>query len=508
MITESQYRTFMKEYSKNGGVISHAAMKAQMTHKTAARYLKVQAGPAAQRQARQPRNYRTREDPMVRLRPEVECYLDSTPELALVPKAFWEHLVATRPELAKDVPLRTFQRAMHQWRAHHGPPKEVFFPQAREPGRSVQYDWFSANELGITIAGQPFRHLLGHAVLPFSNWEWAVPCQSESSLSLRTGVQAGLWAFGGVPHELWTDNSCTATHTLERGKPGRDFNESYLEFCRHLRVTPHTINVAKPHEQGDVETAHRHLARRIQNHLLLRANRDFGSEAEYRVFLARICAVANQLRAPKVEEERRALRALPASRYPESDCHVVPVSSFSTVKVKQATYSVPSRLIGLRVQAFVSEQEVAFFYERTEVARLSRAQGQQARIDFRHIIAWLVRNHRLPDEGRSGRRPDMDDLTEWRRGASGHPQPRGHRVRNFLERGRTADRARQGRQRVCNRRGHRPHAAPDHVPHRRGAARAHGLRLFARRAFYRLSARCSRRHRFVLADLRSRCPRA
>jgi hypothetical protein len=391
MITESQYRTFMKEYSKNGGVISHAAMKAQMTHKTAARYLKVQAGPAAQRQARQPRNYRTREDPMVRLRPEVERYLDSTPELALVPKAFWEHLVATRPELAKDVPLRTFQRAMHQWRAHHGPPKEVFFPQAREPGRSVQYDWFSANELGITIAGQPFRHLLGHAVLPFSNWEWAVPCQSESSLSLRTGVQAGLWAFGGVPHELWTDNSCTATHTLERGKPGRDFNESYLEFCRHLRVTPHTINVAKPHEQGDVETAHRHLARRIQNHLLLRANRDFGSEAEYRVFLARICAVANQLRAPKVEEERRALRALPASRYPESDCHVVPVSSFSTVKVKQATYSVPSRLIGLRVQAFVSEQEVAFFYERTEVARFSRAQGQQARIDFRHIIAWLVR---------------------------------------------------------------------------------------------------------------------
>jgi|GEM_PF-5145681 len=49
MISETQYRTLMKEYSKNGGVISHAAMKAQMTHQTAARYLKTQAEPSEAR---------------------------------------------------------------------------------------------------------------------------------------------------------------------------------------------------------------------------------------------------------------------------------------------------------------------------------------------------------------------------------------------------------------------------------------------------------------------------
>ena len=43
------------------------------------------------------------------------------------------------------------------------------------------------------------------------------------------------------------------------------------------------------------------------------------------------------------------------------------------------------------MRAFLSEQEVAIYYERTEVARFPRAQGCQARIDFRHIIAWLVR---------------------------------------------------------------------------------------------------------------------
>lgn len=57
----------------------------------------------------------------------------------------------------------------------------------REPGHSLQFDWTHANELEITIGGVAYPHLLAHAVLPYSNWEWAVPCQSESVLSLKLG---------------------------------------------------------------------------------------------------------------------------------------------------------------------------------------------------------------------------------------------------------------------------------------------------------------------------------
>jgi hypothetical protein len=71
----------------------------------------------------------------------------------------------------------------------NGPTKEIFFPQVREPGQSMQFDWTHAKELQVRIAGEPFAHLLTHAVLPYSNWEWAVPCLSESVLSLKRGAQ-------------------------------------------------------------------------------------------------------------------------------------------------------------------------------------------------------------------------------------------------------------------------------------------------------------------------------
>lgn len=390
MITQAQYDTLMKEHQKSG-VVRHAALKANMHRETAAHYVKRRISPTEQKQQRGARTYRTRPDPLAKVWPEVLRYLAEAPELAREATALLTHLMTTNPELTAGVSLRTLQERLQGWRAKHGPPKEVFFPQVREPAESVQYDWFNANELGVTIAGQPFPHLLGHAVFPCSNWEWVTPCQSESALSLRSGLQAALWTLGGIPKKLQMDHSSTATHTLRRDSGERDFNDDYLAFCRHLDLEPCSINVARPNENGDVEGAHGHLKRRLRNHLLLRGSRDFGDEPAYVAFLAMVCTAANALRSAKVDAERAALRPLPAQRYPESECRAVRVSSFSTVRVRHRSYSVPARLIGLTVHAHVSEREVSICHEREEVARFPRAVGQQARIDFRHIITWLAR---------------------------------------------------------------------------------------------------------------------
>jgi hypothetical protein len=390
MITQAQYDTLMKEHQKLG-VVRHAALKANMHRETAARYLRRRVGPTEQQQQRAPRTYRTRPDALAKVWPEVLRYLEEAPELAREATALLTYLMATKPELTVGVSLRTLQERLQGWRAKHGPPKEVFFPQVREPAESVQFDWFNANELGVTIAGQAFTHLLGHTVFPYSNWEWVLPCQSESSLSLRSGLQAALWAMGGVPAKLQMDHSSTATHTLRRDSGEREFNADYLAFCRHLHLEPCSINVARPNENGDVEGAHGHLKRRLKNHLLLRGSRDFADEAAYVRFLAAVCTAANALRAAKVATERGQLRSLPAQRYPESECRAVRVSSFSTVRVRNSSYSVPARLIGFTVHAHLSEREVVICHEREEVARFPRALGQQARIDFRHIITWLAR---------------------------------------------------------------------------------------------------------------------
>ena len=131
--------------------------------------------------------------------------LADAPELEA--KALFEDLLERKPDRYHEGQLRTFQRRVQQWRAQEGPPKEVFFAQEHRPGEAMQTDFTSANELGITIAGEPFDHLLCHSVLPYSNWEWATPCFSESLLALHRGVQAAVFRLGRSPESHQTDNS-------------------------------------------------------------------------------------------------------------------------------------------------------------------------------------------------------------------------------------------------------------------------------------------------------------
>ncbi len=51
----------------------------------------------------------------------------------------------------------------------------------------------------------------------------------------------------------------------------------------------------------------------------------------------------------------------------------------------------PARLIGAFVQAHVSEETVRFVYRAEEAASYPRSIGRAPRIDYRHVIASLVR---------------------------------------------------------------------------------------------------------------------
>ena len=64
---------------------------------------------------------------------------------------------------------------------------------------------------------------------------------------------------------------------------------------------------------------------------------------------------------------------------------------YSTARVRDCAYSVPSRLIGAFVQAHDSEETVRFVYRTEEAASYPRSIGRAPRIDYRHVIASLVR---------------------------------------------------------------------------------------------------------------------
>ena len=384
MITEKQCGRLRGEFARTHNM-KLSALKAGVDRKTARKYLQSQASPE---QLQKPHTWRTRADPLADIWTKASAMLAEAPELEA--KALFEFLAAQPGSGLKPGHIRTFQRRVRQWRGTAGPEKEVIFGQSRVPGGLLEVDWTHPGQLQVTVQGQPLDHLLCHGVLAYSNWQWAVRCQSESFLSLLAGVQACLSRLGKAPQCLGTDNSSAATHEIDAGK--RTYNPDYLDLCTHYDLSPLTINVGCPNEHGDVESANRHLKRRLDQHLLLRGSRDFASVEAYDQFLGSVLESANAGRQARLAEELAVMKPLPPNRLAEYRELCVVVSSQSTIRVKNVSYSVPSRLIGQRVRVERYEAELKVFLARELVLQLPRQKGDRgALIDFRHVVGPLLR---------------------------------------------------------------------------------------------------------------------
>lgn len=382
----------MEEMTKHGKV-GLAAMKAGMDRKTARKY--VAAGKLPSEMV-VPRDWRTREDPFAEHWSEVEALVRETP--ALDAKTLFEVLTAKYPDRYEAGQLRTLQRRVRLWRATQGPDRAVTFAQQHRPGEAAQTDFTSTSELGITIAGQLFVHLLCVFVLPFSNWLWATVCLSESMAALRKGVQRALFQLGRVPRYHQTDNSTAATHRIPDGKKvfledgKRPFNDDYIALMRHFGMTPRTTAIGAKEQNGDVESENGAIKRRLEQLLLVRGSRDFEDVAAWQSFIDEAIRTRNAGRRTRVGEDLAAMRELNVAKLPEYVEEDVMVSEWSTIRLKSCAYSVPSRLIGqiLRVRVFEDRIE-AYFGNAVQLA-CERLVGRNLhRIDYRHVIWSLVR---------------------------------------------------------------------------------------------------------------------
>lgn len=384
-VTDAQVRRLMEEMSKSGKV-DQAAMKAGMDRKTGRRYIAAGKLPS---EMRQPRWWRTRHDAFSEDWPAVAKLLEETPGLEA--QTVLELLEAKQPGRYNESHLRTLQRRIRRWRAEYGPAREIWFTQAHRPGEAAQTDFTSTAELGVTLAGQLFMHLLCVTVLPYSNWQWATACLSESMAALRRGIQSALFELGRVPRYHQTDHSTAATHQIAHDAEDRTFNEEYKAIMRHLGMEPRTTAVGAKEQNGDVEASNGALKRRLEQALLVRGSRDFADQDDYERFVAKVVRKANASRGPRVAEEIEAMRPLVVDRLPEYTEMAVPVASTSTIRVKSCAYSVPSRLIGTRVKVRIFEHRIEVYYaDKLELA-CDRLRGKTARIDYRHVIWSLVR---------------------------------------------------------------------------------------------------------------------
>ncbi len=377
----------MKSRQSNAPVI--AAAKAGFSTATAYR---IEADPRLPSQKTKPRG-RRRPDPLAGVwEGEIVPMLDAAPGVRAV--AIFEEICRRHPDLDTGV-RRTLERRVARWRALNGPSRDVMFRQEHPPGRMGLSDFTDMSELGVTIAGMPLVHRLYHFRLAFSGFAHAhVVLGGESFVALAEGLQNALWALGGVPEQHRSDSLSAAFRNLDR-EAQDDLTRRYAELCAHYGMTPTRNNPGIAHENGAIESAHGHLKKVFGDELLLRGSRDFAELAAYRCFVDEVIGRRNARNRKRIEIERAALKPLPDRRTTDYEEARVLVTSSGGFILRRVFYSVPSRLIGHRLNVHLYDDRLDCFLGATQLLTLRRGRPPQGSskhahvVDYRHVIHAL-----------------------------------------------------------------------------------------------------------------------
>ncbi len=367
-----------------GKSLAVSGAKADMDEKTARKYRDLGKLPS---EIKVDHTWRTREDPFTEVWEEVKGKLKINPGFEA--KTLFEDLQRRYPGDFADGQLRTLQRRVKIWRALEGPAKEVFFSQVHKPGELCQSDFTDMNALGVTILGQPFEHLLYHFVITYSNWETGTICFSESFESLSEGLQNALWELGGVPERHRTDRLSAA---VQKPDNPEEFTQRYRALLNYYALQGQKTQPNSPNENGDVEQRHYRFKKALEQSLMLRGSRDFPSREEYAAFLRELFAQLNAGRKDRLAEELRVLRRLTPSRLESCKRLQVRVGPSSTIRANHNVYSVDSRLIRENIEIRLYVEHLEVWYAQQCIEKIPRLRGEgKHRIQYRHIIDWLVR---------------------------------------------------------------------------------------------------------------------
>lgn len=387
-INSQQVRIYMSTRASGKSQVT-AAVRAGISERTGRR---IEKGQAATEESAE-RHWRTRKDPFdgaweTELLPLLEQHA------TLQAKTLLEVLQERYPAHYPDSALRTLQRRVKQWRALHGPDKEVMFRQHHPPGRLGLSDFTQFKGVVITVGGQPLVHRLYHFRLVFSGWHFVkVILGGESFTALAEGLQTALRRLGGAPQEHRTD-SLTAAFKNLKVEARDDLTQRYEALCEHYGMRPSRNNRGQGHENGAIESPHGHLKRAIVQGLLVRGSNDFDSVASYQHWLQDLVDKQNRRCQAKLEEERPWLGSLPPSPTADYTELFVRVTSASTINVRLMLYTVPSRLIGERLRVHLYDDRLRCYLATEHALTLARVYASKGkrrgrRVDYRHVIGSL-----------------------------------------------------------------------------------------------------------------------
>ena len=386
-ITDHQVHKYKQHRNKLSQIA--AAAKAGISERSARRIEAAQGLPSQ----RTKRDWRTREDPLGSVwDSEVIPLLQTDARLNAV--TLLEELQRRYPGRWDTSVLRTLQRRIRLWRAKFGVEREVYFAQEHPPGRQGLSDFTVADDLKVEIDGAVFAHRLYQFALAYSGWRHVTVIDSgESFMALSTGLQAALWALGGVPEEHRTDSLSAAFNNLAEQE---ELTKRYADLCSHYGLRATRCNPGQSNENGSIESRNNSLKRALDQALRLRGSRSFDARPDYETFVGTIVQRMNMRAAKRLATERAMLKPLPVRRTAEFEEIPARVSKYAIFTLKGVLYSVPSQLIGHRLMVRQYAQHVEGWLGGQCVVRLPRARPAEGQrigrsIDYRHLVGALKR---------------------------------------------------------------------------------------------------------------------
>jgi len=248
---------------------------------------------------------------------------------------------------------RNFRRLVagekKRWRARNTYQRR---PAVWVPGETLVIDWGSIPGTGIKVFC---------AVLAWSRIRFVRFARDETAATTFALLAECFETLGGVPSKVLADRmGCLKAGTVAGVViPTPD----YVRFATHYGFSPDFCKAGDPESKGIVE----HLVGYAKRDLPMPDDVDdlTGWNRAAEAWCAEVNAQEHSeisaVPDARLETERELLRTLPSARPRIGRAELRKVDKLSTIRVASVRYSVPSRLVGARVEAVTYDGQVRIY---------------------------------------------------------------------------------------------------------------------------------------------------
>lgn len=228
------------------------------------------------------------------------------------------------------------------------------------PGQVVMID-YSGDGLPLYKkgSGESTTAQLFVGVLACSGYIFATLTPRQTAEDWLDAQIEMLDAIGGVPEEIWLDNSTSLVLKADKYRPV--FRQEYVHFCDHYNTLPVAVRPGMPRDKALVENAVKQCQRFILARLKEQRFEDIGvANTAVRALLEELNNrpltgfEQSITRRQQYLDELPALKPLPLVPYDKSAIYkVFKVQKNYLVRYKDARYSVPCDYVGKKVSVVI-----------------------------------------------------------------------------------------------------------------------------------------------------------